>query len=90
MTTQPLPELVNVQTVQDSDTNEAVETSTLNQAIIEEIIAQTQQLQQIIALHDTDPIRASEAKTSLSKVNALYQNLLIAKEENNLQVETVI
>ena len=83
MTTQPLPELDNVQTLQDSDTDEAkietedIEASTLNQDIIEEIIAQTQQLQQIIALHDTDPIRASEAKTSLNKVNALYHNLLI-------------
>ena len=46
-----------------------------------EILQQTEQLQRLISLYDNDPIRKNEAKTSLNKVNAIYQDFLM-KEKN--------
>ena len=53
----------------------------LGPEMISDILQKTEELKNMIALYDNDPIRKNEAKTSLDKVNAIYQDLLKEKRK---------
>ena len=53
----------------------------LGPEMISDILQKTEELKNMIALYDNDPIRKNEAKASLDKVNAIYQDLLKEKRK---------